>query len=294
MRHYIRFELFGEVIEFIFHNSSDFTDEAITKSLDAIRQAIREFISYKKPNIIIDAILVSKNKSLSREVITHDAMIYYLKLYDFYHVVKIRDVENNNLILMDSDLGLTNGRFNISKNKGRVEFFYDPFYFDLFFKGILKIILPKIAIKQDVVFFHSASFFRNNKGFLIIGFSEAGKSTLCKENPDMYGSDEYNFISKEGDHFRLSSSVFFSSVYPFLKEARLKRIAILNRAIPFELNKKTPFRDVFSILKDNCLMGGFSFDEKKRAFGIVSELIKKIPLKFVRRKLFDPVEDVIG
>lgn len=123
--------------------------------------------------------------------------------------------------------------------------------------------LANLCLNDDIVFLHGSALVKNNKSYIFIGPSGAGKTTITKKVPKSFLlSDDTAVIKKIGKHFFIYSSPFDKpSVQVFSsKKFPVEKIFILNQSPDTKITPE-PFDKKLCNVVNNCIFS--LFDENK-------------------------------
>jgi hypothetical protein len=166
---------------------------------------------------------------------------------------------------------------DLKKKKGILEQTFLIQNFDAFLRIFLSVVL---ATKKGFLL-HASSLIREKKGFVFVGKSSAGKSTIVKlSSGTILLSEEISLIRKIGRKFFLFGTPFFGELGKGgeNKKILLDQIFLIKKAKKNHL-KKIPLKSALPLLLANVLFFCQSPKLNQQLFKTILEFMEKYPLQ---------------
>lgn len=170
---------------------------------------------------------------------------------------------------------------------------------------VLTGLLENFVIKKNILFLHGSSFYFKKRGYIFLGQSGAGKTTLIKKIPHQYRlSDDTTIIKKQKSTFYIYPSTFDKKIINFnnSKKIILEKIFVLKQAkqnmiVNIDLDKKIKMlleNDYFIMNKEKILNVYKELRNKIKLYKLLFLLIKYNKIQELHfNKSFNPLKELV-
>lgn len=178
--------------------------------------------------------------------------------------------------------------FNQDHSSGTI--YHGPPQKEAFINGDLKaltlfptdqVLLARVMADRDAFFIHAAGIVQNGEGFLFVGHSDAGKSTVCQMFQDRGGKilcDDRIVVRKHSDGYKIHGTWSHGDVPDCCPDAApLRGIYFLEQAPENEI---IPMEDLFSSIQRllPCLIKGLvTPDWLNKSLHLIEALAREVP-----------------
>lgn len=156
--------------------------------------------------------------------------------------------------------------------------------------SFLRILYSMLLVRAGGLLLHSAAVAFDGRGGLLVGVSEAGKTTLCKQGFPTVLSDELVVVKRKGDGFRAYGTPFWGEFVagPVREEADVAGLYLLRKGPRHEVKPAALPPALLEVL--GCVFFFGPADLSSRVLDLVGELVES---RFGGEFYFVPEPDVV-
>jgi hypothetical protein len=151
-----------------------------------------------------------------------------------------------------------------------------------------------VHLKNKSFLIHSAGLKKDNYGYIFVGHSGSGKTTIAQKMPkENLLNDEAVAIKKSKNHFYIKGTPFGTYYSNSLKPVRLKYMFLLTPSTNTSIAKINYPSSLSKFLVHIPFLYHFTIDLRKNAFFLLSELCKSVYVFHARLTMEANIKKII-